>query len=414
MISFYKRKDILLTVSILIFYSYLFQIYWTEIRVFEDVVYIEGGGIQRFFIKFFGISLLYFALLKFFSFQSFVYNFAIKIPLLYYLFTLIFVLPVFFTNDYSYRNPYILSLNLIFFSPILFVNFYGERGDELFLKLIKIILWVVCFQLFVDILIKLLNLNIVTTIIGGMGNANTFGLHLIIASLGIKFIYHSNFLSNIILILTWGTGSMMCAIVSTFFLTQSFIVYLFKKPLIVLFIFFVSFLIICISWFTLGSNFFFQSIPDTGPIQHSIKKIYEHYDILLNFLTGKISFSEVSNYIYRVEMIIYSWELLIKNPLSIIFGHPNFLPFWTTDSFVLALLVTLGLPSLVLFIISIIFLILRGFKHKTDMSRFASYTLFVYSLFFFSNRILDYWPSGFIFILVFTYLCRKIEHDKKN
>ena len=132
---YYSKKNILLAIGISIFFSYLFQIYWSDIsELANGVLYIKGGYLQRNLIKLFGIFLIYIALYREFSFRSFKYNFALKIPLLYYLITLILVAPLFFTADYPNAGAHKMALNLVLFFPILFINFSGENGDELFLR----------------------------------------------------------------------------------------------------------------------------------------------------------------------------------------------------------------------------------------------------------------------------------------
>ena len=72
---YYNYQSILLIIGISIFSSYLFQIYWGPVSVNDGVVYVEGGSLQRFLFKFLGISLVYIALIKSFSFNYFVYIF---------------------------------------------------------------------------------------------------------------------------------------------------------------------------------------------------------------------------------------------------------------------------------------------------------------------------------------------------
>lgn len=395
---YFNKQTILLAIGIFIFAGYQFQIYWGLNSVRESVLYIEGGGFQRFLIKIIGISLLYVALIRSFSFSSFTHNLTIKIPLLYYVATVVVLIPVFLSKNYLYTAEHLMAVNLVLFIPLLLINFYGERGDELFSKLIRITVWVVCIQLLIDLILKFLNFSLVPTILGGMGNANTFGLHLIIAALGLRFIYRKHLLSNIVLVFTWGTGSLICTLVGTLLLMQSLIINFFKRPLMTFFIF--SSVLIT---FTLYGDFFYSLfLEEFGPVKHAYTKISE-------VLVGK-----ADNVIARISFIIDAWELMKESPLSFIFGHPSFLPFWTTDGFFLAIFVNLGVPALLLFIISNIYLFYRGIIEKKPLSMFASYTLLVYLAFFCTNRILDYWPSGFIYVLIFTYLSRKIQFNKKN
>ncbi len=241
--------------------------------------------------------------------------------------------------------------------------------------------------------IKLFDLNLVNTILGGMGNANTFGLHLIIAALGIRFIYQNYFFSSIILILTFGTGSLICSLIALILLLQALFINFFRATLSVVFLLIITSLILFIFWDDIFSHFLFEF----GPIKHAYLKVK-------GLITADVF--NVGSVRGRVKWMIVGIELMKDNPLSIIFGHPGFLPFYTGDGFFFALLVTLGLPALLLFIASNIYLVLKGIFINDPLLKFASYTLIIYVAFFCTNRILDYWPSGFIYLLVFSYLCR--------
>jgi len=395
---FYNKQSILLTISFFLITSYLFQIYWITPKVVNNNLYIQEGFSQRLLIKIFGVFLLYFALMRFFSIRIFLYNFAIKIPLLYYMATVIFITPLILLKNYESDQVYLMANNLVIFAPLLFINFYGEKGDELFTKLIKITVWLVCIQLLLDLLIKYFGFQHVSTIIGGMGNANTFGLHLIIAALGLRIIYRQYLLSTIILISTFGTGSLICILVSILLLMQNIIILFFYKPKFFFFIFLFTFLFLFFfkdNFFLFANNFFSM---------HGYLKLTEFFSNDLNELLAVKG---------RLDWIVYGLKLMEENPLSIIFGHPNFLPFFTGDVFYLSLLVTLGLPIFLYFIISHIYLVYRGINIKTPLYKFATYTLIIYMIFFSTNRILDYWPSGLMYLLVFTYLSAKVKNVKK-
>ena len=51
---------------------------------------------------------------------------------------------------------------------------------------------------------------------------------------------------------------------------------------------------------------------------------------------------------------------------------------------------------------------------KTPLNQFASYTILVYLGFFCSNRILDYWPSGLMYLLVFNYLSKRYKYSDRK
>ncbi len=389
----FNPRNFLLILGIFISFSNLFQIYWSPVSVSDNVLFIEGGFVQRLIIKCVGISLVYFALIRSFSVSYFAHNFAIKVPLLYYIITIILLIPILVSPDYPH-SAHLMTINLVFFVPLFFLNLNGEEGDEVFEKIIKIIIWVICFQLLADLIIRWLDLHLVRTFLGGMGNANTFGLHLIIAALGIRFIYNKHLLSVFILILTFGTGSLICSLLALFFILEILIVNLFR----IRFVFLILFTLLLLTAIFFWEEIYLIFLSEFGSIQHVYLKI-------IGLFSQDIF--EVGSIKGRINWIINGLELIRDNPFSIIFGHPGFMPIYTGDGFFLALLVTLGLPALMLFLISNIYLFFRSLTETSNLYRFACYTLIVYLTFFMTNRILDYWPSGFVYLLVFSYLCRK-------
>jgi len=233
------------------------------VTVFNGVLYVQGDGLQRFFLKIFALSLVYVSLYKSFSVRALRYNLILKVPLIYYLATVVAVFP------FTYSNAYIQSINLVLFAPLLCLDFRGENGEAIFTKLVKIIVWVVCLQLVLDLVIKWFDLNLVATILGGMGNANTFGLYLIVAGLGLRFIYGQYLLSNIVLLLVWGTGSLVSVGIASVFVFQSVIINLWKNTLGAVFLV-VGFVVGLLFW---GENIF---SGEYGPIWHAYLKIDDY------------------------------------------------------------------------------------------------------------------------------------------
>jgi len=385
-----KTSHYILILGVTLLLSVLFQIYWTNIAVFDGVLYVKGGGLQRFLLKIVALFLIFVSLYKFFSVKALLYNFALKIPLIYYILTVIVVFP------FTYTNAYIQAVNLVLFIPILCLDFSGKRGEEIFTELVKIIVWVVCLQLAVDLFLKAFGLNLVITVLGGMGNANTFGLHLIVAGLGLRFIYKQHLLSNIILLFTLSTGSFACVVVGFALVFQSLIINLWRNSIGVVFL---------ISGIYTSVFFGWSAMRDAkyGAVYHAYMKIEGFIEFL--FYGGSVE-SAGGSFVGRGEYTMQGLNLLNDNPLSIVFGHPNFMPFYSGDGFYIALAVTLGIPMMALFTISNLYTIFRGLRENTALSNFAAYTLIVFVVFFGSNRILDYWPSGFVYALAISYLLR--------
>jgi hypothetical protein len=377
--------------------SILFQVYWTAVLVEDNVLYILGGGAERFLLKLVSLSLIYASLYKSFSIKALRYNLVWKISLLYWIATVIVVLP------FIYSNPYIQAFNLVLFFPLLCIDFRGERGEEIFTQLAKIIVCVVCLHIVIDLSLKLFGFSLVRTLLGGMGNANTFGLYLIVAGLGLRFIYQKNLLSNIVLLSIWGTGSLACTLIASVFVLQSVIINLWKNTLgsAFLLVSAATFLV----FFGEDSLFFGEDIlfGDFGSTQHAFMKVKGLIEIIFTGSAGEVGVGSIEG---RQEFMMQAIQMLSDHPISLIFGHPDFIPFYSGDGFHIALLVTIGLPATILFFISHLVAIYRGLRENKPLSNFAAYTLVTLTLLLFSNRILDYWPAGLIYMVVMAYLLR--------
>ena len=85
-----------------------------------------GGSATRLLMKLCALFFIYAGLYHAFEIKSFSYNLFLKIPLIYYLLTVIAVMP------YIIGNSYNQAANLLFFVPFLFIVFFGNRGRQLF------------------------------------------------------------------------------------------------------------------------------------------------------------------------------------------------------------------------------------------------------------------------------------------
>ena len=370
--------------------SILFQVYWLGM---QDGVMNEGGSVARFFMKLCALFFIYIGLYSVFSIKIFTYNLILKIPLIYYLLTVIAVIP------YIIGNAYNQAINLLFFAPFLFIDFRGIRGREVFSFLVKIIVCVVCIQLVLDVVIKIMGLQLVSTLLGGMGNANTFGLYLIVSALAFKFLYHRYNISRLLLMSVFATGSLACSLIAIVFILQSFFVSfrLIFRPATIMFL--LSATAVTYYFIDFFIDFIFEEF---NPLWHAYMKLLGLINfVFLNETAGATSIS------LRAEYTTQGLLLLSENPMALIFGHPGFIPFYSGDGFVIALLVTLGLPITFLFFICNLIAVYRGFKENDPLSIFSAYVVLTFMALMVTNRILDYWPAGLIYMLTFSYLVRK-------
>ena len=154
---------------------------------------------------------------------------------------------------------------------------------------------------------------------------------------------------------------------------------------------------ICLFFF--GEDILFQ---DFGAARHAFMKV----EGLMDVIFSGSSIGGVGSIEGRQEFMMEAMQMLSDNPISIIFGHPDFMPFYSGDGFHIALLVTIGLPAMILFFISHLVGVYRGLGENKPLSNFAAYVLVSFTLLLFSNRILDYWPAGLIYMVVLAYLLR--------
>jgi hypothetical protein len=365
--------------------SILFQIYWLGMT---DTTMGEGGAAFRLAMKICSLFFIYVGLYRSFSVRTLTYNMPLKLPLLYYCATVIIVIPFIFDN--AYRQ----AINLLLFLPLLLVDFSTNRGRENYRFIVKIVVIVVVIQVLLDVGIKILGLQVVNTLMGGMGNANTFGLYLIVAALAFRFLYHRENISRVFLLLVAGTGSLACSLIAFMLLLHSLVdIRLKNRPLQVS----------LLGGSVLGLFLARDSISlSSGPIWHAYMKFQGVIKYVFMAQEGGTASISV-----REEYTAQGLLLLSESPLGIIFGHPDFLPFYSGDGFYIALLVTIGLPITFLFLICNLIAVYRGFKEDDSLSIFSAYVVLAFLVLFVTNRILDYWPAGFVYVLAFCFLVRK-------
>lgn len=366
--------------------SILFQIYWLGM----DGPHIrDGGSVFRFLMKILAISFIYFGLYRSLSVSVFAYNLALKIPLLYYFATVLAVFP------YIYNNGYNQAMNLAFFIPFLFINLTDRRGLDTYRFIINVIVCVVTVQVFIDIALKVAGLQQTRTLLGGMGNANTFGLYLIVAGLACRFIYSQENASRLFLLLVPATGSLVCSVIAFMFLLQSIFLKFKLKTILGTFFSLASIgLLIFIFW-----DLIYQ---EGNSVWHAHMKFLALMEYVVNGQSGGSASIAI-----RDEYTKHALFLLSENPFALIFGHPNFLPFYSGDGFYIALLVTIGFPITFIFVVCNIIAIYKGLRERQPLSIFSAYVVLTFLILFVSNRILDYWPSSLIYMLAFSFLTGK-------
>ena len=366
--------------------SVLFSIYFFE---FEQGV-IQGGGLERTLQKLFFFLTFTFSLRRFLDVRTFMLNMAVKLPL-------IFLIVFSFVGSLTFlEGSYVQAINIVFFFPVLFINWNKPGGDELYRYILKVITFIVVVQLIMDPVLKAYtgvrwDNN---ALVGGMGNPNVYGLFLLVSA-GYLYLFSKSFLRILSVPLALSatlTGSLVCALLAVLLALMIIISYfirsgyLGKSAMILLIVPLVGFLI----------AFSYNNSEEILGLLHVISKI-----------EGLFSLTDEGQQIGSVDgRLDYAQEglnLMIDNPISMIVGHPNFLPMFNGDGTWISFIVTHGILFTLLFQLSNLYLILRGARFPQLEFLFSVIVLIMFQAFFITNRILDYWPAGFVYLMVFSY-----------
>ena len=381
-----RSKNLQLIISIWLALSILYQVYFFE---FDNGI-IVGGELQRLFLKFVFTVVFMLSVSDYLSWKAFHTNLPFKLPIIYVVLSICISIPFL-------ESAYLQALNIIFFMPIFFIDWNRDGADNLFAKIWKIIIIVTLVQLFFDPFLKFY-FNIFwdnKALIGGMGNPNVFGFFLIASGLACKYLIISRLrhFSLIMFFSTALTGSLISFTVGLFFILIEL-----KKIIqnsVIVGTFFFS-LIFFLFYFISSNEYLFDEVV---PFRHEVEKI-----------SGVLLFGanndnlEPTSLTLRIEYLNDGLKLMDKSPLSLIFGHPDFLPMYNGDGLWTSFLVTYGIPLTLCFLVANLLIFYRGFTSRDHRLRFSSSIIFISICFFATNRILDYWPAAFLYVLSFTYL----------
>jgi hypothetical protein len=101
-----------------------------------------------------------------------------------------------------------------------------------------------------------------------------------------------------------------------------------------------------------------------------------------------------------MEMHARTFDAIQVNPLSLIFGHLQGLPYWPMDSQFLTYLGSFGAPFLILFLSLHLYWTIRAWRKRNNDNGFAVVSFFVFGFIFAINRILDYFPVAIIYFIL--------------
>lgn len=377
--------------------SILYQVYFYD---FEDGVLI-GGEAPRLAFKLLFVALFLVAVRKYLSLSVFKLNLLLKIPLLFIAVTIIAIAP--FLN-----NEYVQAVNLLFFMPLLLLDWNRPGGDRLYRRIWAAIVAIVAAQLLLDPLLKLYfqvgwsN----AAVIGGMGNPNVFGVFLIAAGLASAILlrHRSAWPALILFVATVFTGSLAAAILGIGYALLLGATVLLRSPSKILL--FAGVIVALLPPSTLAIAF----LSDGSAVTHAFDK----FVVLTEVLGGGSSGAESESIAVRVDYTRRGLAMLADAPLALLTGHPGGTLMYSGDGMWVALLVTYGLPLTLYFLLVNLAAIYRALRSGGRDLLFSACLVATTLAFLVTNRILDYWPAAFAYLLAFTYLITRGVQPARN
>jgi hypothetical protein len=383
---------LLLVASLCLGLSILYQVY---IYDFSEGVLV-GGERPRLALKVVFMLLFMVAVRKHCSLAAFTMNFVLKIPLLFIAASIVAIAPFLISE-------YLQALNLLFFLPLLFVDWNLPGGRRLYRNIWAILVVIVVVQLLLDPLLKLYfkvgwsN----AALIGGMGNPNVFGIFLVAAGLASALLLQQRFkyLSTVLFLTTILTGSLAATIIGFMCVLIQMVSVLIRTPSRTLLL--LGLLAVLLPLSTVAISV----VADARAITHAFNKFL----VLTDLLTGGGG-AESESVSIRMDYTQRGLSMIADSPLSVITGHPGGAPMYSGDGMWVALLVTYGLPLTLCFLLVNLTVIYRALRDGSRDLFFSGCMVTVTMAFLVTNRILDYWPSAFVYLLAFSYLTNRSVH----
>jgi hypothetical protein len=140
---------------------------------------------------------------------------------------------------------------------------------------------------------------------------------------------------------------------------------------------------------------------ETGFLEHKLSAA--------GALIGLVEYDvESSATVYqRIEMHERTFDALRHDPLGVLIGHLEGLPYWPMDSQVLTYLGSFGAPMLLVFLGLHLWWMTRAWAIRRVDGGFAFVVLGLFGLIFTTNRILDYFPMATVYFLVVASVLRR-------
>ncbi|WP_017233564.1 hypothetical protein [Pandoraea sp. B-6] len=295
------------------------------------------------------------------------------------------------------ENPTALFLNTLIFLPVLFSARMTETGLNDTFRLVKNIILVQCVLGFA---LRAVGIDLWTggAVSGGVGNPSSFGLLCCVSYLYVDtFSTKARFELPQKAILALGA----VATNSVFsLLTIGAIVLLVEARNRRLFFILLAFIpaIVVASWLIMRA----EASGAPSFLVHKILAVLNFVGLVDYEVTAGITGGRIADHINLVLGYI-------DNPRTMLWGHIDSTAYLPADSQYVSYLASFGIPLSVLFVFVNLRIYLRAGSARvlqTPQLQFLRNALVIFMINFFVNRILDYFPMMFIFLMIVIGLAR--------
>ena len=341
------------------------------------------------------LAVLFFimAYAKRFTFAALLSNYALKLPIVFIGAATLFVAPFLASDEMQ-------AINMIFFLPLLAFDWDTERTQPIFRKILLMVVIICLVQVILDPILKITtgrgydNLALV----GGVGNANSFGYWLLSSAIFSKLVLKNSLLFWALCLASLFTGSL--------------VIFVLVGAMVIGNILYATFRIRLGDFFWLGILIvtffvFLQLLPadyDLDRLFAAVNHATLKFLAIINMIDGSGP-TDAGSVVGRINYTQQGLGLIVQHPSSLVVGHPNGRPMFTGDGWWLSLLVTHGAIVTVLFLVSNVVVIIRGFKFGSAETLVCSFIVSLTCVMFLANRILDYWPAAFLYFLSVGLIC---------
>lgn len=306
---------------------------------------------------------------------------------------------------------YVISGIVYGFNDTLFLNYLvfslcypflvSKEAEQKIFFSYKVICFIVMVQVFIDMFLNLVQVTLWDggLYVGGLGNPTSFGFvctfclaYVNLGSAG--FSERAKILLTIIyMFAVLNTGALSPIFLSVVILIVTFL----KKGN-----FLRKFILVSLA---LGSLLFFLFIAkiEGGFLVNKVNALL-YYIGLSDFEAGSISVS------VRAENMSLAIRFLQDAGTQLFFGHYQGLTYYPIDSQYITLLLSFGLVVFLYFIFFNLIAVCKiGLNKKYEKRGFIFLGLLLFFLIFINNRVLDYFPLGYIFVSLIALTSRGNE-----